>query len=57
MNIIFHIYQQSAETLRPNTSSGVDKIKGDEKDPTTCMRCKVSRFSISSSIYLCFHPG
>lgn len=57
MNIIFHIYQQSAETLRPNTSSGVDKIKGDEKDPTTCMRCKVARFSISSSIYLCFHPG
>ena len=31
---------QSAETLRPaNTDVGI--IKGDEKDPATCMRCKV----------------
>ena len=31
---------QSAETLRP-CGADVAKIKGDEKDPSTCMRCKV----------------
>ena len=36
---------QSAETLRPNTSSDVSKIKGDEKDPSTCQRCKVDSHS------------
>ena len=38
---------QSAETLRPNTFSDVSKIKGDEKDPATCQRCKVNLYNLT----------
>jgi len=49
---------KSAETLRPNTSSDVSKIKGDEKDPSTCQRCKGKTFEMERKLSKNFawHP-
>jgi len=42
--------EHSAETLRPNTTTDVAKIKGEEKDPATCPRCKGKTFEMERKL-------
>jgi len=41
---------KSAETLRPNTTVDLAIIKGDEKDPATCQRCKGKTFEMERKL-------